>query len=140
MLKLSALASVLAATLFFSTGAQAQPYTYLGGALNLGHCQQLAGAAGYQLATFGGYVNGIYYWNACFGSNLDNGEDDRTQEFDVYVRRGYNDSDCADDIEYELRGVRCLTETRGLLSCRSYRGADRRDIESVRCVDEAYRR
>jgi len=48
--------------------AQVQ-YYYLGGANSLWHCAQIAGAYGFQYGTYGGYVNGIYYANACFGSN-----------------------------------------------------------------------
>lgn len=52
-----------------SANAFAARYTYLGGAASLAHCQIIAGRAGFTTATFGGYVNGIYYWNACLGSN-----------------------------------------------------------------------
>jgi hypothetical protein len=51
-----------------SSTAFAAQYTFLGGALNLRHCQQMAGDAGFGRATFGGFVNGVYYWNACLGS------------------------------------------------------------------------
>jgi hypothetical protein len=62
--------SVLAVVIFTtSASALATSYTYLGGANSLAHCQKIAGRAGFTTATFGGYVNGIYYWNACLGSN-----------------------------------------------------------------------
>jgi hypothetical protein len=61
---------VLVPTLLAAGNAQARvQYVYLGGAWDLNHCAQIAGANNFGYATLGGYVNGIYYWNACFGSD-----------------------------------------------------------------------
>jgi hypothetical protein len=62
-------AVVISVASLVSANAFATQYTFLGGAASLAHCQIMAGQAGFNTATFGGYVNGIYYWNACLGSN-----------------------------------------------------------------------
>jgi hypothetical protein len=64
---------VVGFALICSAPAFGAQYTFLGGALNLQHCLKMAGDAGFGRGTFGGYVNGIYYWNACLGSEPRNG-------------------------------------------------------------------
>ncbi len=58
---------LLTIAILLPTSAFAKTYVSLGGAVNAAHCSQIAGNAGYASYRFGGYVNGIYYWNACLG-------------------------------------------------------------------------
>jgi hypothetical protein len=44
-------------------------FTYLGGTASAADCAALAGSLGYREWAFGGYVGGIYYWNACLARN-----------------------------------------------------------------------
>lgn len=118
---------------------------YLGGAFNLGHCAQLAGAYGYRLATFGAGFDdrGVYYpyWNACFGSNgASNGGNGQVISYDVFVRQGEDLNSCADDIEWQVADVRCkVSSGANYLHCISRNGGKKNEIERVRCVDRAYR-
>lgn len=57
---------LIAGLLFFGLNASAATY-YLGGAYDARHCQQIAGQAGYPYCKFGGYHNGYYVTNGCFG-------------------------------------------------------------------------
>lgn len=67
------LSIALSAVLWMSsTAAHAEQKHYLGGAYNLDHCCRIAESAGYTRCTFGGYVGGLYYYNACFGSYKSN--------------------------------------------------------------------
>lgn len=102
--------------------------TYLGGAFNLGHCSQLAGAAGFQLATFGGYYNGVYLVNGCFGSNRNGGGNGN---YVVTLAQGHRVGQCANSIEdtgadiVRTQGNQIyITATNGLL----------RSIRQLECV------
>lgn len=140
-LLLSALVSIAALT--GATQASAQTgYVYLGGALSLPHCQQIAGASGYQIATFGGFVNGIYIFNACFGSNLGGGGGGQPtgmiRKYDVYTAE-YDTQKCAEDIEWIFANddVRC--EVQGVkIRCISRIGGVKNQIEQVDCVSDVY--
>jgi hypothetical protein len=139
----------LIATMFCSfSSANAQvsgPYVYFGRALNIQHCLQMVSAAGYRVATMGGYVYGIYDFNACFGSELlssgggsGDGTESQLSYFDVYAHAGSNLLTCVQDIEFEVNAVRCRVANESLnkLECkaRSRTPSLKSDIEFVGCV------
>lgn len=122
-----------------SVGAQATAaeatWTYLGGAMHLPHCQQIAGAYGYLYATYGGYVNGVYVFNACFGSN---GAQDTSdiRKYDIYSNDDL--TSCAADVEWQLGlDVRCEAQI-DMIRCVSRRGGVKTEIENVDCVNRVY--
>lgn len=55
--------------IIFSLTSHANAYymDYLGGAYNLQHCTSIAGQLGYPKCQYGGYYNGYYVLNGCFG-------------------------------------------------------------------------
>lgn len=117
-----------------ASSAQAQNgYVYLGGAFSFPHCQQIAGAAGYTIATYGGFVNGIYVVNACFGSFAGGGSGDLIRRYDVRVKTE-DLATCKDDIEWEVSDVRC-SENGRYLRCVSRRGDIKAELDRVNCVD-----
>ena len=94
---------------------------YLGGAYDLNHCAQLAGAGGYRLGVFGAgfddYGRFYPYVNACFGmgKNDGGGHTGETNEywFYPYLRSGgYALNSCIAD----------LKEVKGLWECKPWLG------------------
>ncbi len=94
---------------------------YLGGALNLIHCSQLAGAGGYRLAAFGpGFDEyGRYYpfLNACFGMGKEDGGVPTGEAKDYWFypylsNKGYSMNTCIAD----------LKEVKGLWECKPWLG------------------
>jgi hypothetical protein len=134
--------ALVAAAALTSTGAVAQTgYTYLGPA----HCQILAGNAGFVIANYGGYVDGIYYFNACFGSvAIDGGGGgsggSTVKYLEVWMHSDEDKTACIRDIEWASPDVVCRPHSSyNMADCRvRSRDVSRAtsDIEFVRCVKQ----
>ncbi len=133
--------------------AQANPGSvYLGGALDLSHCSQMAGDAGYRLAIYGPGFDGmgIYYpfINACFGQGKKDGGDTGSLYdywYYPYLRTGYDMKSCITDIA-EVKGLFTCTPWLGnhsyILECEAKRRLTKnegiqlkQDIARYKCVD-----
>jgi len=134
--------------------AQANPgAVYLGGALDLNHCSQIAGDRGFRLAIFGPGFDGmgVYYpfWNACFGQGKKFGGGDTGALNDYwyypYLRTGYDMKNCINDIA-EVKGLfQCqpwLGTSSYIMECEAKRRLTKnegvqlkREIARYKCVD-----
>ncbi len=90
---------------------------YLGGALSLPHCAEIAGARGFRLAIFGAGFdsNGVFYpyWNACFGQGQKGAGGELAEYFFYpYLSSGLKMSSCIAD----------LKEVSGLWECQPWKG------------------
>lgn len=127
MKKALLLALVTIFSMSFSSPSKADTAYYLGGALNPTRCSLLAGSLGYPRYQFGGFVNGVYFWNACFGIKGD--APNPWGEVTVFDVLAYEDSrSCANDIEFRVEGVSCRTQTDRALQCKT----KRQDINTVK--------
>jgi hypothetical protein len=110
-------------------------YTYLGGAQNMPHCQIMAGNAGFAVATFGGYVNGIYFWNACFGSVKNT---PTYGWYTVFLYDGEDRKKCKEKVYKDVSSATCEldgNDTFPRLVC-EIRRSDERDLKRVSCVEK----
>jgi len=114
-------AKIIGLLLLASSFANANPgAVYLGGAMNLTHCAQIAGASGFRIGIFGAGFDGMgmYYpfWNACFGQGkkMSGGDPGKLYDFWFYpyLATGHQLQNCINDI----------AEVKGLFACQPWLG------------------
>ena len=121
--------------------ARAEGYVYLGGAYSLADCQIIAGRYGYAVATFGGFVNGIYYWNACFGSGIGGGGGGigvtGKAWYRLFLFDGEDRRQCRDKVHAQVPSASCRLDGNSLfprLVCSALQ-ADEWRLQRVSCVE-----